>query len=66
MTNEILIYAIREGEVRPFMEELISTQCKTREEITKVVTEAKQAGWHSFRLSTYDGTAPDFTKAINV
>lgn len=66
MTKEILIYAIREGEARPFMEEIISTQCKTKEDVIKVVTSAKEAGWHSFRLSTFDGSAPDFTKTIAI
>lgn len=64
MENEILIYAIREGEARPFMEDLISTQCKTRADIEKVVTAARAAGWHSFRLSTWSGEKPNFENTV--
>lgn len=61
---EILIYAIREGEGRPFMEEIISKQCKTRADVEKVVTAARAAGWHSFRLSTYSGEKPNFENTV--
>ena len=62
--QEIILYAIREGEARPFMEEIISTQCKTRADIERVITAAKAAGYHSFRAATFNGEMPDFIKAL--
>jgi hypothetical protein len=66
MKTEILIYALERGETRRYTEHLISTQCQTAADIEKVKTAASAAGFHSFRVTTYDGSAPNFAKAINI
>lgn len=62
--KEILIYALPKGETERYMESLLSTQCKTPEEIEKMKRRAAADGWHSFRVTTWDGSPPDFLKAI--
>jgi hypothetical protein len=64
--NEILIYGLPAGENRPYMEALLSTQCKTRADVDGILNKAKAAGYHSFRIANYDGAPPDFIKAINI
>ena len=66
MKTEILIYALERGETRRYTEHLISTQCQTAADIEKVKTAASAAGFHSFRVTTYDGSAPNFAMAINL
>ena len=63
---EILIYGLEKGETRDYMETLLSTNCKTSQDIEKVKAAASAAGFHSFRVTTYDGSAPNFAKAVNV
>jgi len=63
---DILIYGLPAGENRRYMEALLSTECQGRADIERVITAAKAAGYHSFRLASYDGAPPDFVKAINI
>jgi len=63
---EILIYGLEKGETRDYMESLLATNCKTVADIEKVKAAASAAGFHSFRVTTYDGAAPNFAKAVNV
>ena len=63
---EILIYGLERGETRDYMETLLSTNCKTPQDIDKVKAAASAQGWHSFRVTTYNGEAPNFAKAVNV
>lgn len=63
---EILIYALPANESRDYMEQLISSRCKTAADIEKVKAAATAAGWHSFRVATYNGEAPNFAKAVQV
>jgi len=66
MNTEILIYGLERGETRDYMETLLATNCKTDSDIAKVKAAASAAGFHSFRVTTYDGSAPNFAKAVNV
>jgi len=66
MKTEILIYGLERGETRDYMESLLATNCKTQSDIEKVKAAATAAGFHSFRITTYDGSAPNFAKAVNV
>jgi len=66
MTKDILIYALRKGETRAFMEELISTKCQNEQHVEKVKKAAAAEGYHSFRVTTYDGQAPNFLSSITV
>jgi hypothetical protein len=64
--QEILIYGLERGETRDYMESLLSTNCKNPADIEKVKAAAAAQGWHSFRIATYNGEAPNFAKAVNV
>lgn len=61
---EILIYAIPAGQTERYMEDLISSQCKTESDIKKVKQAASADGWHSFRIANFNGEKPDFTKVF--
>jgi hypothetical protein len=63
---EILIYGLEKGETRDYMETLLATNCKNDSDIAKVKEAASKAGFHSFRVTTYDGSPPNFAKAVNV
>lgn len=66
---EILIYGLERGECREYMETLLANFPKTGNaaaNIEKVKAAASAAGFHSFRIATYNGEAPNFAKAVNV
>ncbi len=63
---EILIYGLEQGETRDYMESLLATNCKTQSDIEKVKAAASAAGFHSFRVTTYNGEAPNFAKAVTI
>jgi hypothetical protein len=46
------------------MESLLATNCKTQNDIEKVKAAASAAGFHSFRVTTYNGEAPNFAAAV--
>lgn len=62
--KEILIYALEAEDTEQWQEQLISSQCKTESDIRRVIAVAKADGWHSFRISHYNGEAPDFVSTI--
>ena len=66
MKRETLIYALPPGETRDYMEELISTQCNTGDDIARVKAAAGAAGYHSFRIAYFNGEKPNFLAALNV
>lgn len=61
---EILLYGIPAGEIERYTEELLYTKAKTKEDIERVKAVAAKDGFHSFRVTTFDGTPPDFTKVL--
>jgi len=63
---EILIYGIAKDQTERYMEDLLSTNCKTEQDIQKVLKVAKEHGFHSFRVTTYNGEAPNFIKALTI
>ena len=63
---EILIYGLEKGESRDYMETLLASNCKNAQDVEKVKSAASAAGFHSFRVATYNGEAPNFAKAVNV
>jgi hypothetical protein len=66
---EILIYGLPKGEHRDYMEDLLANFPETSNaaaSIEKVKEAASAAGFHSFRIATYNGEAPNFAKAVNV
>lgn len=64
--KEILIYGLAKDETMDYMEQLLSTNCQTQEQIDKVIAVASEHGFHSFRIAYYNGEKPDFTKVLNV
>lgn len=66
MTKEILIYGLAPNETRDYMEELLSTQCTNDAQVQELIAKATKAGYHSFRVTSYNGEAPDFTKTLNI
>jgi hypothetical protein len=69
MKTEILIYGLERGETRDYMETLLANFPKTAAaelNVERVKEAASAAGFHSFRIATYDGSPPNFAKAVNV
>jgi hypothetical protein len=67
MTKETLIYALAKGETERYTEDLMYAGGKllTQEQVQMVIDAASKDGWHSFRVTTYDGSAPDFSKVLS-
>lgn len=63
--KEFLLYGLEQGETRDYMETLLYSGAKTLQEIERIKGLATDAGFHSFRVATYSGEAPNFAKAIN-
>ena len=64
--KEFLLYGLEKGETRDYMETLLLSGAKSLSDIEKVIPLATDAGFHSFRIATYNGEAPNFAKAVNV
>ena len=64
--KELLLYGLEQGETRDYMETLLLSGAKTMAEIERVIKLATDAGFHSFRVATYSGEAPNCAKAVNV
>ena len=63
---EILVYGLEQGQTEQWQESLLSTKCKTDEDIQKIIIHAKKHGYHSFRVTTYNGEAPDFIGTVAI
>jgi hypothetical protein len=48
------------------METLLLSGAKSMADVEKVIPLATEAGFHSLRVATYNGEAPNFAKAVNV
>lgn len=70
MKQEILIYGLKQGETRDYMEDLLAcfqVTDKALDNIERVKTAASAHGFHSFRIAGFvPGTKPNFAKAVNV
>jgi hypothetical protein len=64
--KEFLLYGLEQGENRDYMETLLYSGATTLAQIEKVKALATDAGFHSFRVATYNGEAPNFTKSVNI
>jgi hypothetical protein len=63
---ETLIYGLAPDETRDYMESLLSTNCKNENDVQKVISAAKAAGYHSFRITSYNGEKPNFANTLNI
>lgn len=66
MKTEILIYGLERGETRDYMETLLASNCQSAADIERVKEAASAAGFHSFRVTTYNGAAPNFAAAVTI
>ena len=66
MEKQILIYGLPHGETRDYMEQLLATNCRNASDVDRVKTVATAEGWHSIRVTTWDGSAPNFVKTVTV
>ena len=64
--TEILLYGLEKNETRDYMETLLATNCRNESDIQKVINHAKEHGFHSFRVATYNGEKPNFAKTLNI
>lgn len=65
MNKEILIYAIPKNETERYMEDLISSRCKSQKDVDAVIAAATKDGWHSFRVAGFTyGEMPNFAGAV--
>lgn len=66
--KEILIYGLKQGEHRDYMEDLLACfkdGANTEANIERVKAAAGAQGFHSFRVTSYAGQAPNFVAVIN-
>ena len=59
-----LVYGLPAGETERYMEALLASSCKTQNDVERVKAAASRDGFHSFRVTTSDGSAPDFAGTI--
>lgn len=68
MKQEILIYGLKQGETRDYMEDLLAcfpVTDKAAANIEKVKAAASADGFHSFRIAGFvPGTKPDFGRSL--
>lgn len=64
--KETLVYALSSSDNMSWQEQLISSRCETEADVKKVIAAASADGWHSFRVSYYNGEKPDFVSALNI
>lgn len=64
--RKILLYGLAKEETREYMEQLLATNCKTEEDIQKVIKVAGEHGFHSFRVAYYNNENFNFIKALNI
>lgn len=63
---EILIYGLAANDTERYMEQLLCTQCKTQSDIDALIEKATNAGFHSFRITTFNWEKPDFAKTVAI
>ena len=67
MSQEILIYGLRAGETREYMEEILYSKAQTVGEANKIMDIlAKDHGCTKMRVWTFNGQRPDFAAAVAV
>lgn len=66
MQTEIIIYGLRPGETREYMEEILYSHAKSISHANKVMKIlSEKHGCTKMRVWTFDGSAPDFTKTLS-
>lgn len=65
MRAQILVYGLADGETERYMETLLAESCRTSADVEKVKAAAAKDGFHSFRVTTWNGEEPNFAGTIN-
>ena len=69
MKTEILIYGLAKDATQDYQEALLACFPSGKNDalnIEKVKQAASEAGFHSFRVTSWNGSAPNFACAVNV
>ena len=64
MKTEYLLYGLPRGETERYTESLLAAR-PTRTAPEAVIERAKLDGFHSFRIATFDGSAPNFANTVS-
>lgn len=67
--REILIYGLSKEATQEWQEDLLACfpdSVNAQDNINKVKQVASAQGFHSFRIATYNGAAPDFFKSVTI
>jgi len=60
MKSQTLLYAIPKGQTERYTEALLHSNITSAAHAEQVKEIASKDGWHSFRVTTWDGSAPHF------
>lgn len=68
MESETLIYGLAKDATERWQEQLLCAPGRllSSAEVESVKTAAAADGFHSFRVTAWDGSPPDFTKVLNI
>lgn len=69
MKTEILIYGLAKDATQDYQEDLLACFPSGKNDalnIEKVKQAASEAGFHSFRVASWNGSAPNFACVVNV
>lgn len=64
MKSQTLLYAIPKGETERYTEALLHSNITSAAHAEQVCELANKDGWHSFRVTTWDGAAPNFSATV--
>ena len=64
--SNLIVWGKPVGRTDGLSETLLAETCRNAADVAKVKAAASRDGWHSFRVATYNGEAPNFAKAVNV
>lgn len=54
----LLVYGLRRGERRAYMETLLAETCRTQADVERVKAAASADGWHTFRVAKFTPGEP--------
>lgn len=61
----ILVYGLPKGCAERWQESLLAESCRNADDVARVKAAASKDGWHSFRVTTWNGDAPDFAATLS-
>ncbi len=64
--SELVVWALPEGESDRLFEQPIASNCRSREDVQRVIDASAADGWHGHRIQVIDGTLPDFGATVMV